>query len=905
MKPEQTKLKSINKSKIAKFSATFVKRYRITTLMFIAIMGLGFYSYNTLLKVEGFPAVEIPVVFVEGNYFVNDPDQVNDELTQPIEDAAAKLSEITRVTSTTTPVGTFIAAEFDDSVTSKDGKKLLKEQIDSSVDLPDGASLEYRIINAGAMDGKHDLIFNVSKNGESVEDLQKVAEKVAKEVRQSPDAASAEIIPLIEQRLNPVTGQPVNYQSGFNRVAYRDADGNLVYENAVSVGVIAKQDVGSVDLSGSVKEKVNEFIDTGVIDDYQITYGGDLSPKVLQQRDSLETNAIIGLLSVMVLILLLIDWRASIVGGIFIPLVFAGVFLALYVLGYSLNVISLFSLVLVLGIFVDNATVVIDALDRAKDEGYKGRDAVKQAVGVIGTSVIAGTWTTILVFIPMMFISGVLGEFIILIPITVITALLISLFLTLTVVPWLGNLFIRDKSERPAKPQSILGMLNAGLNYPSRFIAWLSKQMQKFINSYLAKRWKIFAIIVIALGLIGWGGSYAQRLDFSVFPAAKDTDQLVVTIDYPAETTLGDAEDIAQDVEQILEDEIGDELLALTYYVADDKNVMLMADLTEVGDRDRTSTDMLEALQAKPYKDEDVRVVYKAQSSGPPVDDFQITVKVLADSESLLEKGTKDVKNFLEDRELSDGESVTEVAVDRFDVLTKVDGRRFAQVKAKISDPKKTNLVLELQEAISEEYTKDKIEDLGLRGEAVTVDLGQEGDNVESFQSAGVAFIVALIVMYGLLVLQFSSFTQPLLIFLAIPFSFPVLFPALFITENSLSFFVMLGLIALAGVVVNNTIMLVHQANLLRAEGSTPREAISKSVGIRFRALLATSLTTIAGLLPLAMSDPFWEPLAFTIIFGLASSVVMALFVFPAFYIVVEAIRDWSANVGRKRKARI
>lgn len=893
-----------SESLVARFSATFVKRYRITTLLFLSILVLGFLSYTQFLKIEGFPAVEVPVVFVEGSYFVNDADKVNKELTTPIEQAANELAEITRLTSTTTPVGVFIAAQFEEDISSEDASELLRDSVQKSVQLPEGAAIEYRTINAGALDGENDLIFNVSAD-RSIEDLQEVAEELAIEVNNHPDIAKAQVVPLIEQRLNPVTGQPFDYQSGFNRVGYRQdgpdsKDDQLVFENAISVGVVRKADIGTVELSDIVKNEVEEFRKTGELDGFNVTYGGDLSANVLDQRSSLEKNALLGLISVVILIFLLIDWRASIVGGIFIPLVFAGVFLALYLIGYSLNVISLFSLVLVLGMFVDNATVVIDAIERAKDRGLKGRTAIKHAIKEIGTSVIAGTWTTVLVFVPMMFISGVLGEFILLIPVTVITALLISLFLTLTVVPWLGNIFIRDKKEHPEK-SPVRRATHSALSASSRLIKAIALRVSRYIHEYLGRRWKIGLVIVVALGLMAYGASFAQKLDFSVFPPAKDTDQIVLTLEYPTGTSIEQAEEAAQELEIILEEEAGEDLTALTYFEASDKSAMLMADLTEVGERTRTSPEIVEQLQTEADNIEGARVTIKAQSVGPPAGDFQITVRVLADTEALLEEGTADVKNFLADRELSDGENVTEVVVDRFDVLTKIDGSRFAQVQAKISDPEKTNLVLELQESIEKEYSAERLQELGLRDDAIAVDLGQEGENVDSFKSAALALMIALVVMYGLLVLQFNSFTQPLLIFLAIPFAFPVLFPALYITGNSLSFFVMLGIIALSGVVVNNTIMLVHQANLLRREGKTAREAISLAIGIRFRALLATSLTTMAGLLPLALSDPFWEPLAFTIIFGLASSVVMAVLAFPAFYVAIEGLRDLKKRRPKRR----
>ncbi|MCH7756845.1 efflux RND transporter permease subunit [Patescibacteria group bacterium] len=183
---------------------------------------------------------------------------------------------------------------------------------------------------------------------------------------------------------------------------------------------------------------------------------------------------------------------------------------------------------------------------------------------------------------------------------------------------------------------------------------------------------------------------------------------------------------------------------------------------------------------------------------------------------------------------------------------------------------------------------------------ALEFDLGQEGENLDSFNSTIFAFALALILMYGLLVFQFNSFLQPLLIFLAIPFAFPLLFPGLYITNNPISFFVMIGIIALSGIVVNNSIFLVDYANQNRKDGKSIETSISKAVEVRFRPVLATSITTIAALLPLTLTNPFWEALGLTIIFGLAASSLMVLFILPLYYAIIEGIRDTKSKFLKK-----
>lgn len=131
---------------------------------------------------------------------------------------------------------------------------------------------------------------------------------------------------------------------------------------------------------------------------------------------------------------------------------------------------------------------------------------------------------------------------------------------------------------------------------------------------------------------------------------------------------------------------------------------------------------------------------------------------------------------------------------------------------------------------------------------------------------------------------------------MAIPFSLFGVFLGLTLTDNSFSFFVMLGLLGLIGIVVNNTILLTEYANQERDNGADRHQAISEAVKDRFRPLVTTTLTTVFALLPLALSDPFWQALAYTLIFGMISSTTLIIISFPYYYLLFERIRDWKNN---------
>ena len=225
------------------------------------------------------------------------------------------------------------------------------------------------------------------------------------------------------------------------------------------------------------------------------------------------------------------------------------------------------------------------------------------------------------------------------------------------------------------------------------------------------------------------------------------------------------------------------------------------------------------------------------------------------------------------------------------DVVARDDGRRYIEVRGRFDNSEVTSTTAAAQEFFEDNYGEAELAEIGLDADALGFDFGLETQNQEAFAALPIAFVIALIAMALVLIIQFRSSTQWLLVFTAIPFSFFGMFGGLLLTGNPLSFFVMLGVLGLIGIAVNNTILLVDFANQEVDGGADINAAIATALRRRFRPLVATSLTTVGGLLPLALSDPFWEALAFTIIFGLLSSTFLVIVSFPYYYLTLEWIR--------------
>lgn len=165
---------------------------------------------------------------------------------------------------------------------------------------------------------------------------------------------------------------------------------------------------------------------------------------------------------------------------------------------------------------------------------------------------------------------------------------------------------------------------------------------------------------------------------------------------------------------------------------------------------------------------------------------------------------------------------------------------------------------------------------------------GEVEEQAETFASAGRAMILAILLVFSVLVLQFQSFRQPLIILLSVPFALVGVIWGFYGFDITFSFPAFVGVIAMVGIVVNDAIVMVDTMNRHRGEGLRLREAALVGIGDRFRPILTTSLTTIVSLIPLALTNPTWMPLASAIIFGLIAATVTALVIIPCLYILLS-----------------
>ncbi|MEM7274831.1 MAG: efflux RND transporter permease subunit [Actinomycetota bacterium] len=858
----------------------------ITLPLWALLISFGLLSYLVLLPREGFPSVEVPVSIASGGYFVDDQERVDTEVLAPITEAVSARPEIESVSTNARDNSFVVIAQLDPDFSSAFGADLLAEEI-GQLDLPPEAVWDVQALNAAQFLNSYDLLVGVLGPADATaEELEAAANDLLPAFDGWEEIAGAEVVELIDRGVDPATGQEVAREASFNQ-ATTTVDDGIVIRPSVTIGVLAADNVDALAIRDTTDAALARAEAEGLVDDaFEPFVAVDFATQIRDQIGSLQGNVLTGVIAVALVALILISWRASIITALFILTVLATSVGVLYLFGISLNTISLFGLILALGLFVDDAIVITEAIDAFREKSSDPIEIIGNAIKRVGAAKISGTVTTLLVFAPMLAISGILGDFIRILPISVMVALTTSLVLALIFIPFAAR-FVVLSAPPSDSPLSRVGERVAG-----------------FVASFPGTRGGrgvLYALggFALSLVLIGTGlFVLAPRVGFNIFPPQKDSTEIAVEYTFDPGTSIEDARELTREVNQAAADALGADLVSAYTYLGDSREALAQLSLTDLGANGRDAAPDLVENKLDPIAAEvqGARVVFNQLSAGPPEALFPFQMQIFGDDPEVLIAAGEQLAAELQGAEIERPNGTTfevvETTLGLTDVVAREDGQRLIELRARFDADDVTTVTAQTQEWFEDRYGANELAALGLEADALGFDFGLESDNQESFNSLPVAFGIALLAMFVLLIIQFRSIIQWLLVFLAIPFSLFGVFGGLLLTDNVLSFFVMLGLLGLIGIAVNNTILLTDFANQERRAGADRKEAIEMAIRRRFRPLVATSLTTVAGVLPLALSDPFWESLGFTIIFGLLSSTFLVLLSFPAYYLAIEAIRD-------------
>lgn len=905
---ENTAEKNQKDNVLVKMTSFFFQRWRLTLLLWAFILGFGATTYTTLIKREGFPPIQFPLSIVQGTYFVDDKDQVDSDVAKPLYELMSDVEGVTEVRTTAGDNYFSALVSFEDGTDPANGSSNIEKAIQETEALPKQINASVLGIDPGSFLNEFDMLLSVySTEPTTVAELQEVADFVAQDFLDDPLIVDTEVQAQLETGQNPVSGEEQTRQTAFNQVGLNNE--TLTFSQSVIVGIDRDaSEIDVIELSELAKERIARIDLSEFGDQYSVVIGADFAETIDTQISSLQSNLLTGLLAVAIVSLLLITWRASILTGVFMITVVAATVAILYVIGYTLNTITLFALVLSLGLFVDDATIVVESIVASRSKKKKPLVAIKDAIRKIGAASFAGTFTTVLVFLPLAFISGILGEFIRLMPITIIIALITSLVLSLTVIPVLAKFILLKTTEADAFTKA---------NPIARFEAYLGEKAGSLPRLLRTSRNKgiivTVAMIALSFGFFIAGSVYAGKLSLNIFPPSKDSNQIGFVIDYPDGYTIAQAEETASDINQVIVDEIGPLVVRVLYGNSQQSNARsadALIELTPFNERDEKSPQLIDQLQSaiNDVVPSDVGVRVLQFDSGPPVSEFPFQVQIREEDPDQAYALAAEVRDYINgatiERPNGTTAEITNTQAPTTASISRVEGQRTLSVGGAFNADDTSGLLASAQTYVEDKFTAEYLIEQGYDEDVLGFDFGQESENADSFASLAYAFPIALLLMYILLASQFRSFLQPLLIFMAIPFTFLGVFAGLYYTDNALSFFVQVGLIGLIGIAVNNTILLTEYANQEKRAGVRTIDAIANAVQKRFRPLVTTTLTTVVALLPLALSDPFWEALAYTIIFGLISSTVLVVLAFPYYYLAAEWLRmRLSKGTRRIRKA--
>jgi multidrug efflux pump subunit AcrB len=677
------------------------------------------------------------------------------------------------------------------------------------------------------------------------------------------------------------------------------------------------------------------------------------------------------ILAVLVVWWFLRDWRATLVAAAALPLSVIPAFLGQYLFGYTLNMVTLLSLALVIGVLVDDAIVEIENISRHLKMGKAPMQAALEAADEIGMAVIATTFSLVAVFLPTAFMSGIPGKFFKQFGWTAVLAILASLLVARLLTPMMAAYFLK-----PAKPGAHEEKDGPLMQRYMRTMQWCLRHR---------------GLTMIAAALFFVGSVSLIPLLPTGFVPPNDRSQTQINVELPPGSTLAETRAVAERVRlaamsvptvKAVFSSIGGGSSGDAFApggAAEARRAVLTLSTVHRSDRKESLAAIESAVRARLSDIPGARFTVGPPDTGVKMqmvlrseDPVALTLAArqaeremrtlhgvgnVSSSASLVRPEIIVRPDFARAADLgvtaaSIGETVRVATAGDYDqVLAKMNvSERQVPIRVKLPDtvradldaigrltvPGKNGPVLLANVAtITMESGPAQIDRLNrsrnvtldvelngrslgevnaearalpaLRNLPASVQIAELGDAQEMqllFASFGLAMLIGVLCIYGVLVLLFTDFLQPATILAALPLSIGGAFVAMLVTHSALSMPTMIGLIMLMGIVTKNSILLVDYAILARKTGMSRVDALVDACHKRSRPIIMTTIAMGAGMLPLALGlsgDPsFRAPMAIAVIGGLITSTLLSLLVVPAVFTYVDDIEHWFGRMAVK-----
>lgn len=781
------------------------------------------------------------------------------------------------------------------------------------------------------------------------------------------------------------------------RDTFKETDASAFNHVGKGIALLVQKQSGAntVDVVNAVRAEIAD-IQKDLPSDVQIFEVIGSDELVTSSINNLSSSIWYALIFVTLVVLLFLrEWKSSLIVFLTMPVSLISAFIVMNVLGYTINIFSLVALVIAIGMVVDNAIVVLENITQHIERGAMPKQAAMFGASEMGLAIAASTLTTIVVFLPLVFMGGIVGVMFKQLAVLTVTCMITSLFTALALTPMLSSVLLK-----PA-PRGGEGKKHGKLyNWSERMFQRIERVYHDFLG------WAVFhkgitlvsaLVIFVVVLLLGKaiGTDYIPDIDAGSVSVQFETEQ---------GTSHTITEQVGNQIVQLLQDnvpEVVDGGIASITGQTDDgvltavgfkegKNIgTIFCHLKPVDERKRSSQQIADDIRPLIEAIPEIEKVTVSGGSamataltgnrapiefviyGKDIDQmnqvaFEIERKAkehleFTNVEALVSAGNREVHILVDKDKASQmalnpgvigiqvrenlyGAKAGAYTEDGTDYDIRIQyAPAYRNSIGKLREMQVTNLLgqqvpliavadiqekegpVQIERLTQQRYVKVtsnlngvSLGDGAKKAEQIIADLetpqgvtvslgGQVEDQGDTFSSLTVIFVIGLLLVFMVMAAQFESLLDPFIILFAIPFTLVGVILAFLITGTTLSVVTFIGLIMLVGIVVNNGIVLVDYSNMLVRRGYTIRDAVMESGRSRLRPVLMTSMTTILGMLPMALSrgmgKELYAPLGITIIGGLLISMLVTLILVPTAYAAVHQRKlNRERRVTRLRK---
>jgi multidrug efflux pump subunit AcrB len=1022
----------------------------MVNLLLVIILMAGVISWYAMPQ-EMFPLIEQDKVSIKTFFEGASPEEVERQITLPIEQELDGLADIDVISSSSNEGGSNILIELKSGADVDNFIRKVRTALDQVDDLPEQAEepelarLETRF-----------PVISVSLYGDiSRSELYLLAEEIKEELIQIPGTASVgvagdrewEIWVVVDPQVLAAREVSLNQIANALRNNLRDLPGGTLKSSGgdirlrgmgvppdprqMSAIVLRNDDLGgqlrlgdlakvqvrheealtlgrfngkaSVNLTLNKTSQASTIEVARLVRDYvktrqqslpagvKLGLFSDLSVYVKNRLETVKSSGIVGLSLVLLALYLMLNFRVAFITALGIPVSFLVAVITLYMLGYSINMVSLFAFLIALGLIVDDAIIVSENVYRHLELGEPPVRAATLGTREVYWPVVASTSTTIAAFMPMFAIGGTMGAFISVIPVVVSSSLLGSLLEAFGVLPSHAKEFLRKARTRKAGR-----------------IDWsaLNRRYTQLLRTCLDYR---YPVAMLSIGVLVIAMTFAAtRIPFLLFGHV-DVGQFFINIEAPSTYSIEDSSRLADKLEDTLMQTLGEEeldtLLSNVGVMFIDfhrvklgsRYIQLIVDLKQQkpqgfieqwispvvslkfaweGSRDRSSTEIIDEVRLAFQQIPGIQRMSILRAQGGPAG-ADVEIGILGESVNRISNTAESIRSFIQRLPgISDARQDMDPGKLEYRYELNERGRRLGLTQKQLADAVRTGFlglklsyvswqdkripvrliyddelrhdaaalarlpitlddgrtvylgdVADIQEArgyntinrrnlnrlatVTAEVDAKvatpnqiieqvKSEFSTLPEDQRMIFLGEKKKAQESMVGMKRAAIIALAVIFFILAALFKSLLDPLVVMFAIPFGAIGVIFGHWLFDYHLQFLSLIGFLALTGIVVNDSLILIDFAKRLRHEGWARKDALVEAGRVRIRPILLTTATTFLGISPLIFfatgQTAFLSPMAVSLGFGLVFATLLILLALPCFYLIADDLRSRVLN---------